>query len=347
MADTAGYYIEARELSKLMQQAISHGMSPQKILADLELPVDSLDKPAALLNFDDCLRILGAIHNYSQEETCMMSARPLRRGTTQVIFRILQRCQTVLEGLEVIAETYNIAHGGNYNQVHKRGRTVNYVVDDRDFHYCSEPCALSIECALLRIHCALSCLAGRPLTLLKTMTRREILPSHRHHLALFSGRVLTGQPYYELSYDAAEAELPLQDLGEIDLADNFYTHYLALLDDKNNATDFDTSSVVQRVMQAIMSVPMTSEGRAQELVAEQLHMSVATLRRRLTEQNTSFRHILDKVHGEQAVNYLQEHISPKDIAERLGYSDVRSFKRAFKRWYGLSPAAYITEQNIA
>ena len=63
----------------------------------------------------------------------MMSARPLRRGTTRVVFSNLARCRTVLEGLEVIAETYNIAHGGDYNQVQKKGRSISYVVDDRNF----------------------------------------------------------------------------------------------------------------------------------------------------------------------------------------------------------------------
>ena len=58
-------------------------------------------------------------------------------------------------------------------------------------------------------------------------------------------------------------------------------------------------------MQGILAVTAVPEGRAQELVAEQLYMSVATLRRRLTEQGTSFRHLLDKVHSEQAANYLQ------------------------------------------
>ena len=78
-----------------------------------------------------------------------------------------------------------------------------------------------------------------------------------------------------------------------------------------------------------------------EQVAQQLHMSPRTLKRRLLEQNTSFRAIVDGVRLEQARLLLRETaLSVDAIAATLGYSDTSNFNRAFRRWQGMSPAAF-------
>jgi AraC-like DNA-binding protein len=38
-------------------------------------------------------------------------------------------------------------------------------------------------------------------------------------------------------------------------------------------------------------------------------------------------------------------VSTKDVAERVGYSNVANFMRAFRRWTGQTPAAYRREQG--
>jgi AraC-like DNA-binding protein len=75
--------------------------------------------------------------------------------------------------------------------------------------------------------------------------------------------------------------------------------------------------------------------------ARRLAMSVATLRRRLEEQGTTFSSILDDLRKQLAEQYLTEPRSAiSEIAFLLGFSDVASFDRAFKRWTGLSPSKF-------
>ncbi|MBA8928315.1 AraC-like DNA-binding protein [Kutzneria viridogrisea] len=75
-----------------------------------------------------------------------------------------------------------------------------------------------------------------------------------------------------------------------------------------------------------------------EQVATRLAMSVATLRRRLSEDGVSFRALREEVLREEAVASLREGREPvHELARRLGFSESSAFRRAFKRWTGLSP----------
>lgn len=72
--------------------------------------------------------------------------------------------------------------------------------------------------------------------------------------------------------------------------------------------------------------------------AAALGCSERTLRRRLDEAGTSFRAIHDDLRAERAQALLRD--SRLDIAEigrRLGFSEDREFRRAYKRWTGESP----------
>jgi len=78
-----------------------------------------------------------------------------------------------------------------------------------------------------------------------------------------------------------------------------------------------------------------------EQVADRLHMSSRTLKRRLAEERTSFSALLDEVRRRDALQLL---LDPgraiEEIALRVGYPDPANFRRAFRRWTGLSPTEY-------
>ncbi|HEP8705907.1 TPA: AraC family transcriptional regulator ligand-binding domain-containing protein [Pseudomonas aeruginosa] len=75
-------------------------------------------------------------------------------------------------------------------------------------------------------------------------------------------------------------------------------------------------------------------------VAEQLAISPRTLLRRLREEGTTFGTLLEAVRSERAERLLQGSDLPLvRIARQLGYSDLSSFSRAFKRARGAPPSS--------
>ncbi|MDG1814374.1 MAG: AraC family transcriptional regulator [Porticoccaceae bacterium] len=76
-------------------------------------------------------------------------------------------------------------------------------------------------------------------------------------------------------------------------------------------------------------------------LAEELGISSQTLHRRLKESATSYQKIKDNLRREVAIQKLvNERLSVEQVADIVGFTESRSFTRAFKHWTGLTPREY-------
>jgi AraC-like DNA-binding protein len=76
-----------------------------------------------------------------------------------------------------------------------------------------------------------------------------------------------------------------------------------------------------------------------ERVARRIGVTPRSLQRRLHDEGTSYRELIDAIRHKRAIDLMQRGVSFVDIAERLGFSEARAFRRAFRRWTGLVPSA--------
>jgi AraC-like DNA-binding protein len=88
--------------------------------------------------------------------------------------------------------------------------------------------------------------------------------------------------------------------------------------------------------QLVGTLPSGETGAAS--IAERLGMSERSLRRHLAAEGTSFGEVLDHLRHRLALQHLKdEHVSLKQVAWLLGYSEAGAFNHAFKRWTGMPP----------
>ena len=79
-----------------------------------------------------------------------------------------------------------------------------------------------------------------------------------------------------------------------------------------------------------------------ETVAAALNHSRRTLTRRLNDEGTSFLQIKDRLRRTIALQLLLEAKIPVDaIFVQLGFANLSTFHRSFKKWTGTSPQAYL------
>ena len=74
------------------------------------------------------------------------------------------------------------------------------------------------------------------------------------------------------------------------------------------------------------------------MLAGRLALSERTLRRRLAEAGTTYRNLLDRARHRRAVALLRAgEKSVTEVTLLIGFGDVTSFTRAFRRWTGEAP----------
>ena len=118
---------------------------------------------------------------------------------------------------------------------------------------------------------------------------------------------------------------------------------LAQLNDQiiiETLAQLDKSHVIERVKTEILQ-QLTSGNVTDVLVAEAMNISLRSFQRKLHNEGTTFKLLLNGLRFELAKKYLQDsHLSLLEVAFMLGFGEYSSFSRAFKRWADISPSDY-------
>jgi AraC-like DNA-binding protein len=311
-------------------------------MQELELPANILARSrTTAVNLADYFRILERLAITGHDETWGLSTRPLLPGATALVLSSLTTCTTLLEAAKAVAHTYNVLHGGAYNRVELHDNRLSYMIDDRGFPYAARmgpsQKRFTMVSVLIFLHGLLVLIAGDALH--KRIRRVQIkgtrFTASYGYLGFWPAPARWNSNTYALDYDAQASSLPIAGRGPMLSSQAIYRKIIDLIE-RNPGIGSHRRSTRAQVLEAFED-HMLSQGA----VAKRLGLSIATLRRRLqTESAVSFRALSANARERAARSLLDQHHHPSDVAEELGFSDQRSFARAFKRWTGMTPAAY-------
>lgn len=118
-------------------------------------------------------------------------------------------------------------------------------------------------------------------------------------------------------------------------------HLVRMLDDqcRQRLERLQTSTLAGQVRQKLHG----SLGLVASLdeVARALALSPRSLRRKLDQEGTSFRALVEEERRQLALQLLTgSDMKLDELAIHIGYTDTASFTRAFRRWMGCSPGEY-------
>ena len=169
---------------------------------------------------------------------------------------------------------------------------------------------------------------------LRVALRRPAPADPSPYLRAFkTAEVSFGAPTNALWFDSAHFEQTLESANP-ELArqnDEVAARYLARFG----------KSLVRERLRAVLIEQLPSGEPAQDKAAAALHLSARSLQRRLAEEGTSYKALLEETRRELALSYLREgRSSISEITYLLGFSDTSSFTHAFRRWTGVAPSRW-------
>jgi len=147
----------------------------------------------------------------------------------------------------------------------------------------------------------------------------------------FHGRLRFARPTHRLVFPARELALPITsaDPSAKRLAADQLERELAALRE---------AELIAKVRALLAN---GDDAIGIDAMARALRMAPRTLKRRLAELGTTYSTLRDSQRRARALLLLDERaLSISEVADRLGYTELPNFTRAFRRWTGMSPAAY-------
>jgi AraC-like DNA-binding protein len=148
----------------------------------------------------------------------------------------------------------------------------------------------------------------------------------------------------EFSAEKTELALPLESLKHVmPLANRF----IALSAENKLMASLPISSkkiLIHKLEKILLKT--NGEFPSLESAAEAMGMSGRTLRRKLSEEDSSYQKVLNEVRcqiAKKLLNAGRESIT--DIAFLLGFGDTSAFTKAFKKWTNMSPRDYKNEMK--
>lgn len=145
-----------------------------------------------------------------------------------------------------------------------------------------------------------------------------------------------GQPINTLAFDSEALQAPRQAAQPALQA--FLSGNLARLEERLGQARRDME--LYTVREVIADNAAAGEWGAEQL-ARRMSLSLRSLQRRVQARGVSLQELINEAREAEARRLLTDpSLSTDEVAEQLGYSSPRAFRRAFKRWTGQTPGEF-------
>lgn len=262
--------------------------------------------------------------------------RPMGKTAVNMLCYCVLSCGTLREAIARAAEFNTVLEdrGGELG-VHEQGTVARFTlhVPGRE----KDSANLLVDLIGLHFyHQLFSWLIGCRLQLSEVGVAYRAPAQHHPLLDVFDLPLKFEQPVNSVSFEARQLDQRVvRSNAELENIIDYFPFDLSLAGASRTAFSDQLRLLFLDALQHHNQVPGLAA------VAQLFHMSSATLRRRLGEENTSYMELRALCQHEMAESLLSQTEMPTEhIAERLGLSSDRAFRRAFREWSGETPAVF-------
>ena len=298
-----------------------------------------LNKHSQRVHTDQVARLFKTVQETLDDEFMGFTQNNCKVGVFAIMAELVSRCANLGELLEKAVRFYNLTSNDIPMRLdHAEG---NAVLSFEMAHPHLDPEHFMTEFWLVIWHRFPSWYIGQPIRLHETHFTFSS-PAHKSELQImFPASLKFNSSANRLIFDAQYLDKPLvrsdQELAQF--VENAPADIMTIPGFDSTLEAQIERIITQRHPERLVFAPI------HQLAAE-LGISSQTLHRRLKESATSYQKIKDNLRREVAIQKLvNEKMSVEQVADIVGFTESRSFTRAFKHWTGLTPREYC-KQNL-
>jgi len=308
------------------------------LLADAKIDMTLLNQPGARITGRQYTYLMQQLWLTLEDEFMGFTEHPSKPGTFATMCYLTIHCRTLESVYKRAYAFYQLFDKPismdlqiEGDQAILRIKTESELFDPDHF----------LQESLLVIWHRFSCwLTGKRILLDKAQFNYPQPTHHNEYRHLFHCPLVFNQPHTEIRFHKRFLQLKVVK-DELTLKEFLKSSPADLL-----ARPDDRQSYTARI-RTLISIDLSNELPDFEHVAEKIHLSPQTLRRRLKEENTSYQEIKDHLRRDQAIYFLSRNDYPiNEIAHLIGFTEPSTFHRAFKKWTGLTPGAYRQGERV-
>ncbi len=326
---TIGIHYVANALHGAQQQ----GLDSQQLLQQAGIPLPWLDIPQARVHDDELASLIRSIWLQLDDEFMGFTGSRCKYGTFALMVDLVNRCDT-LQGL--LTEGCRFYNTITEELTMSLGEDGDYVYLDVDFSHQAQcdPQHFYLEFWLVIWHRFSSWYIGHPIPLFKATLNYEPRGYEEEFQLLFRCPIDTQTKHNRLYFHRKFlSERLIRSRAEIKEFLKRSPMDLLSIPGQDN-------SYASKINHQLKLLPFDAWPNFDDL-AKTLNTSPQTLRRKLRAEGCHFQTLKDNLRRDTAIEkLLKEKLSVDEIADLLGFTEGRSFTRAFQKWTGLSPSAY-------
>jgi AraC-like DNA-binding protein len=319
-------------LSQLFSYLTSQDVDIDTFLRSLNIDPESVRSPDSYIPLETYLLIQDEAAEYANDPYLGLHMGEFAEaGSWSILGYMMMNCKTLGEAFEKSARYHRIIGNLIEGNAHLKLNKIKVSL------------ATPPHTPKMSRHCYESTISST-VRMMRTLTGKQINPlevtfiypepaSRSEYERVFRCPVLFGQKDNSFTIDLNVIFTPIKYANPdmLQYFENYAQEFLA---------DMERRNEYARTVTKIILSKLDDEGLSIEKVAREMSVSVRTLQNRLKEEGVVFSELLTDTRQKLAKKYLQEDYSVEQITYLLGFSEPSVFRKAFKKWSGVTPRQF-------
>ncbi len=308
-----------------------HDMDVQALLIRSGILEDVLNEPLSRVTAQQYTQLVRNIWHEMEDEYMGLGQASSPVGSFEMMCHTVIHCPNLEKAMRRAFRFYDLFENLAGIKLHVDDEFATIVVDESKLN---DPDHFLIESIMVIWHRFGSWLIGRRIHLQDVSFRFDEPDTHNQYKRLYNCKVNFNAEYSGMRFPVKFLKESLTQ-NEASLRTFIKESPADLL-----AKPDEGNSLVAKI-RSIIGDDMSQDLPNFDTVAQALHTSPQTLRRRLKEEGLTYQELKDQMRRDSALFYLERgDLSIQVVAEKLGFSEPSTFHRAFKKWTGMTPGAY-------